>query len=211
MAILGELVPRRTRRHRFRRGCGLLSLSLALFVAGAVQAADAVSTTNPATASPAVASEYQLKAVFLFNFTKYAEWPATAFSDAQAPFVIGVLGDDPFGASLDEIVQGEKVNGRPLVIHRYNSAKDDLKSCQILFVSQNEAAQLDQIVASLKGRNVLTVGDVDKFTDRGGIICLVMEKNKIRLKINLEAAKAAGLTISSNLLRAAEVTGHAQN
>jgi YfiR/HmsC-like len=199
MAILGVLALLCASRHRSRWGCGLLALAVALFAVSTAPAAD-----------PGAASEYQIKAVFLFNFTKYVDWPATAFADAQAPLVIGVLGDDPFGVALDETVQGEKVNGRALVVRRYHQ-KEEIKDCQILFVSQTEAPQLEQIVAGLKGRSVLTVGDTDKFTDRGGMIWLVTENNKIRLKINLDAAKAANLTISSNLLRAAEVTGHTKD
>ncbi len=125
-------------------------------------------------------------------------------------FCYRILGDNPFGAVLDEAVRGEKVNGRTLVVRRF-STKEEVKDCQVLFVSQSEAAQLEQIVAGLKGRNVLTVGDMEKFTDRGGMIGLVTENNKIRMKINLDAVKAANLTISSNLLRAAEVTGHAKD
>lgn len=201
METLDACANCRNRPARLRSSRGWAVLALAAL---AVRLAPAAAPAAP-PASPAIASEYQLKAVFLFNFTKYVEWPATAFADAQAPFVIGVLGDDPFGSALDDTVRGEKVNGRTLVVRRY-SARDEIKNCQILFISQSEAARLEQIVAVLKGRNVLTVGDFDKFTDRGGMIGLVTEKNKVRLKINLEAAKAAGLTISSNLLRAAEIT-----
>jgi len=208
MAILGERDRHRIRRQRPRWGRGCLALLLAGFAASAAPAPAPAAATSSAT--PAVANEYQLKAVFLFNFTKYVEWPATAFADPQAPFVIGVVGDDPFGAALDDTVRGEKVNGRALVVRRYGP-KDEIKDCQILFIAATEAARLEQITAGLKGRNVLTVGDTDQFTDHGGMIWLVMENNKIRLKINLDAAKAAKLTINSNLLRAAEVTGHSAN
>jgi hypothetical protein len=204
--------------HGFRRGCRLLALVAGLRAASVASAADAAAapaagpaaSANPTAVSPLAAGEYQLKAVFLFNFTKYVEWPAAAVPDAQAPFVIGVFGDDPFGSVLDDTVRGEKVGGRPLFIRRY-ATEGEIKDCQILFISQSEAPQLEQIVAGLKGRSVLTVGDFDKFTDGGGMIWLVTENSKIRMKINLEAAKAAGLTISSNLLRAAEVAGHAKD
>jgi len=210
METLDVLALRCACHHRFHWGRGLLVLAVALQAASAAPAASP--PVAPPPASPTTASEYQLKAVFLFNFTKYVEWPAATFTDSQAPFVIGVLGDDPFGPALDETVRGEKVNGRALVVRRY-TAKEEIKDkdCQILFISQSEASRLEQIVAALKGRGVLTVGDFDKFTDRGGMIWLVTENNKIRLKINLEAAKAANLTISSNLLRAADVAGHATN
>jgi hypothetical protein len=216
MEILAAWAPfSRYGRQRFQRNCGKVALLLTLVSCNAtLTAADTPAPATPApvtpAASPAIAREYQLKAVFLFNFTKYVIWPATAFSGDQAPFVIGVLGDDPFGDALDDTVRGEKVNGRALVVHRY-TAKEDVKDCQILFVSQSMASQMDQIAAGLKGRNVLTVGDADNFTDHGGVIGLVTVNNKIRLKINLDSAKASNLTINSNLLRSADVTGHATN
>ena len=148
--------------------------------------------------------EYQVKAAFLFNFCQFVEWPAEAFPEAQTPLVIGVLGEDPFGGYLDEIAHGEKVNNHPLVVQRYHRT-DEIKVCHILFISQSEAKHLEQILESLKGRNILTVSDIDGFAQRNGMIRFVTEKNKIRFRINLEAARAANLTISSKLLRAAEI------
>src|SRR5438552_6249404 len=139
------------------------------------------------TAPPA---EYQLKAVFLFNFAQFVEWPPEAFPEARTPLIIGVLGEDPFGAYLDETVRGEKVNNRVLAVQRYRRV-DEIKTCHILFISHSEASRLEPIFASLKGRNILTVSDAVDFTRHGGMIRFVTEKNKIRLRINLEAAKAA--------------------
>jgi hypothetical protein len=156
------------------------------------------------SAQPASSREYQVKAVFLFNFAQFVEWPTNAFPEAQAPLVIGVLGEDPFGAYLDETVRGEKVNNRPLAVQRYRRV-EEIKTCHVLFISRSETDRLAEILAHLKGRNILTVGDADNFAQRGGMIRFVMEKNKTRLKVNLEAAKAANLTISSKLLRPAEI------
>ena len=147
--------------------------------------------------------EYQVKAVFLFNFAQFVDWPQKAFPEAQTPLVIGVLGEDPFGTYLDETVRGEKVKDRPLVVQRYRRV-GEIKTCHVLFISRAETDRLEQILASVKGRNILTVGDAEDFALRGGMIQLVTEKNKIRMRINLEAVKAAGLTISSKLLRVAE-------
>jgi hypothetical protein len=155
-------------------------------------------------AQTAASKEYQLKAVFLFNFAQFVEWPTNSFPDPRTPLVIGVLGEDPFGAFLDEAVRGEVVNEHPLVIERYRQVAE-IKECHILFISQSEAGRLDRIFESLKGRSILTVGETESFAGRGGMIRFVIERNKIRLKINLEAAKAAGLTLSSKLLRPAEV------
>ena len=148
--------------------------------------------------------EYQVKAVFLFNFTQFVEWPADAFAHANTPLVIGVLGEDPFGAYLDETVRGETVNGRPLIVARYRRVQE-IGDCQILFISRSETEQLEQILASLVGKPVLTVGDVEGFARRGGMIDLATVSGRIELRINLEAAKAARLTISSKLLRPARV------
>ena len=152
----------------------------------------------------AQSKEYQIKAVFLFNFAQFVDWPTNAFPEAQTPFVIGVLGEDSFGSYLDETVRGEKVNNRPLVVERYRNA-DQIKSCHILFISRSETDRLEGIFHGLKGRSTLTVGDYDGFAQRGGMIRFVTEKNKVRLRIGLEAAKAAHLTISSKLLRPAEI------
>jgi len=154
-------------------------------------------------AQTAPSKEYQVKAVFLFNFAQFVEWPTNAFTGPQAPLVIGVLGDDPFGAFLDETVRGETVNNHPLVVQRYRQL-DEIKECHILYISQSESARLEQIFSGLKDRNILTVGDVEGFAMKGGIVRFVTDK-KIRLRINLEAAKAANLTISSKLLRPAEI------
>jgi len=149
-------------------------------------------------------TEYQLKAVFLFNFAQFVDWPQESFPEAQTPLVIGVLGEDPFGTYLDDIVSGETVNNRQLEIQRYRRV-DEMKTCHILFISQSESKRLEQIVAALKGRSVLTVSDSVGFTRSGGMIRFVTERNKLRLRINLEAATAANLTISSKLLRPAEI------
>jgi len=193
MALLTVFAPRWAKRGLKTLPAVWLVLS-ALLLAGAPQA--------PVTAmSP---TEYQLKAVFLFNFAQFVDWPQESFPEAQTPLVIGVLGEDPFGTYLDDIVSGERVNNRQLEIQRYRRV-DEMKNCHILFISQSESKRLEQIVADLKGRSILTVSDSVGFARSGGMIRFVTERNKLRLKINLEAATAANLTISSKLLRPAEI------
>jgi len=157
-----------------------------------------------ASAQTGASKEYQVKAVFLFNFAQFVEWPRAAFSGATSPLVIGILGGDPFGAYLEETVREEKVNNRPLEIQRYHGV-EEIKTCHVLFISRSEAKHLEQILVSLKDRSILIVGDGDDFIQRGGMIRLATAQNKIRLIINVDAAKAANLTISSKLLRAAEL------
>lgn len=148
----------------------------------------------------------QVEAVFLFNFTQFVDWPPQAFADPSSPIVIGVLGSDPFGAALDEAVRSEVVKGHPLVVHRAQHI-EELADCQILFISRSERAHLMPVLAKLRGRNVLTVSDLNEFASEGGMICFVLINNKVRLRINLEATRAAGLTLSSKLLRFAQIVG----
>jgi len=157
-----------------------------------------------ASSAVAVSPEYQVKAVFLFNFAQFVEWPPQSFENAAAPFVIGVLGTDPFGAALEGAVRGETVEGRTFVIERYRSVTE-IRHCQILFISRSEAAHMEDIRAVLAGHSILTVSDIEDSSQRGVMIRFIAESNRIRLRINADAAKAAGLSISSKLLRPAEL------
>jgi hypothetical protein len=150
--------------------------------------------------------EYYLKAAFLFNFAHFVEWPRQAFESATAPMVIGILGNDPFGESLDELVSHESVHDRPLVVRRYRSV-DEIDSCHILFISQSESSRLDRILAALAHRSVLTVGETRDFAARSGIIAFELRQQRLRLQINVPAARAAKLTISSMLLRQSQLVG----
>ena len=150
--------------------------------------------------------ETQIKAVFLFNFSQFVEWPASSFADAQAPLIIGILGKDPFGNYLEQTVNNEKVNNRPIIIQHYNNA-GEIKMCNILFISLSEKDQLAETYKALQGRPILTVGDTRNFIREGGMVRFVTENDKIKFQINVNAAKAAGLTISSKLLRLAEIVG----
>ncbi len=152
-------------------------------------------------------SEYQLKAVFLFNFAQFVDWPPSAAQDSQPPqppLLIGILGDDPFGTFLDETVRGERVGARPIQVRHYRRIAD-IEECNILFISRSENERVPDILSVFKNRPVLTVSDADDFASQGGIIEFFTDKSRIRLRINLDAADAAKLTISSKLLRVAEV------
>ena len=159
-----------------------------------------ISVAHGASAAPTPSAEYKLKAVFLFNFAQFVEWPARAFPEPTAPLVIGVLGDDPFGAYLDDLVNDEKIGDRPLIVRRYKRT-EDIAECHIVFICRSEAKDLGKIVTRLKDRSLLTVSDADTFTRQGGMVRFALENGKIRLRINVEAAKACDLTISSKILR----------
>jgi hypothetical protein len=151
-------------------------------------------------------SEYQVKAVFLFNFAQFVEWPAQAFPNPASPFVIGILGTDPFGPELDAVVRGEKIDKHSLVIERYRDI-GELHNCNILFIGRAEIGELPHILEVLKGRSILTVTDAQDGDPGGVMIRLVTRSNRIRLRIDVGAAKAGNLVISSKLLRPAEIVG----
>lgn len=151
-----------------------------------------------------ITKEYQVKAVFLYNFTQFIEWPPDAFAQPDAPLVIGILGPDPFGKYLDETIQGEKVNGHPLVVQRFQTLAE-VAHCQVLFISTDEKNQWKPIFEYAKAKHVLTVGDVTNFSRQGGMVRFFPEENKIRIRINLTSVKDADLKVSSKLLRLAEI------
>jgi hypothetical protein len=150
--------------------------------------------------------EYQVKAVFLFNFAQFVEWPRAAFADPVEPLVIGVLGSDPFGQFLDQTVQDERVNGHPIVVQRFANLRE-LQRCHILYVASSEMPRLADILARAHPQHTLTVSDADQFAVRGGIISLMTVAGKIRFGVNIQSAEAAQLTISSQILRRAEIVG----
>jgi len=158
------------------------------------------------TAAP---SEYQVKAVFLANFSRFVEWPASAFASPDAPFVMGVFGHDPFGADLDAVVKGGSVNGRPLVVRRVRSAAE-AANCHILFIHQSERRRLPELLSALDRHSTLTVSDIPGAAQLGVMIRLVTEGGRVHMRVNVESARAAELVISSNLLRAAEIVAGGQ-
>lgn len=151
-----------------------------------------------------VTQEYDLKAVFLLNFARFVDWPGESFEDAGSPIVIGVLGQDPFGSTLREAVANETAHDRKLVVRQCQSV-EELESCHILFVPESEATRWAPLAGRWTRRSVLTVGESKAFATRSGIIGFELSGRKLRLSINLLAANAARLTISSKLLRQAEI------
>ena len=154
--------------------------------------------------------ESQVKAVFLFNFTQFIDWPAKTFTEPESPMIIGILGDDPFGNYLEQATLNEKISNHPLIIQHYKTA-GEIKKCHLLFINISNKEELDHTFKTLEGRNILTVGDSRNFIRQGGMIRFFTENDKIKFQINVEAAKAAGLTISSKLLRLAEIVTSKNN
>lgn len=155
--------------------------------------------TLPIKGTSQTVSEYDVKAVFIYNFTQFIQWPEASFDPSQEAFVIGVLGDNVFGKALEEAVAGEKYQSRPIVVKYFTAAKD-IENCQVLYVgnSVNAAKQFSD-------RAVLTVGERPDFMQHKGLLRFYQEGNKLRIEINQAAASAAGLSISSKLLRLATI------
>lgn len=143
--------------------------------------------------------EYQIKAAFLYNFTKFVEWPVDRFADESAAIVICVIGENRLGEILEHTVTGKMVKNRPLDIRRIDDV-GDLDPCHLLFVGLSDREQLRRIVAMSHGANVLTVGDMDDLGEFGGVINLIKKANKIRFEINLVAAKQAKLKLDLKLV-----------
>jgi hypothetical protein len=145
-------------------------------------------------------AEVKVKAAFLLNFAGFVEWPAAAFQSAADAIVIGIYGADPFRDFLDRLVESEVISGRKLEIRRYRPGTTP-SGCHILFVSESEARTLPSLLERLRKQPVLTVSNLPGFTEQGGMIQLRTERGRIRFQINQSAAQAAGLTLSSRLLR----------
>jgi hypothetical protein len=177
-----------------------LFLSLALLTLG---------VRPPARAQEAAPSEYQLKAAFLYNFAKFVSWPPEAFPEPSSPFVIGVIGDNPFGEDLEHTVKDKVLNGHPFAV-REVKALSEVKNCHILFISASERKRLPEILEAARGANVLTVSELERFLQSGGMIHFIMEGNKVRFEINDEPARNSGLKISSKLLSLARGAGRGQ-
>lgn len=159
----------------------------------------------PAYGQPAVSDEYLVKSAFLYNFAKFIKWPKNAFPDDNAPMVFGVLGKDPFGSHLD-LLEKKTVNGRPIVVRRAKSI-EQLLHCQVLYISPSEGADLGPVLAGVKGLPILTVSDIPEAACHGGVIGLYKSQSKIRFAIDLRAAGASGLKVSSQLMKLSRVCG----
>jgi hypothetical protein len=165
-----------------------------------------VAGLSGARSGNAASLEYKVKAAFLYNFTKFVEWPPQAFAGPAAPYALCVLGSDPFAEDLDLAAADKTVQGRPITIRRLSDLKGTA-GCHILFVSLSERGKLATVFAALGAAPTLTVGEADDFTRAGGCVRLFVEDNRVRLEINLQAADRARLKVSAKLLSVARVVG----
>ena len=148
--------------------------------------------------------EYQVKAAFLYNFAKFVEWPPQTFKNSSEPIKVCVLGQDPFGRTLEEAVRGKQIEGRALLVRNISDARQ-AGNCQILFVSFSERKRLPSILVGIKAASILTVGEVEGFTAEGGVVNFRLENGRVRIEINVQAAEQSRLRISSKLLSLAQI------
>jgi len=149
----------------------------------------------PAQAAP----EYEVKAAFLYNFAKFIDWPGSTATNLSAPFVLGIVGEDPFGDRLAGIAQHEKIKGRTMEIRHYRPG-DDLTGCQVLFVARAETARAQDLLRLAQEKSILSVGEDEEFLDQGGMIAFAIVEKNVRFDINAKAMGKAELKCSSKLL-----------
>ncbi len=148
--------------------------------------------------------EYQVKAVFLYNFIKFITWPESVFPNFDTPVTIGVLGANPFGSFLDELIADEYIRNRKIEIHTSDNLSD-LQDCNLIFISKSEHGRLDEILSGIGSQPIVTVGEIENFTRHGGIINFYLEGNKVRFEINNDSAQQRGIFISSQLLNLSKI------
>jgi hypothetical protein len=165
------------------------ALLVGLLLAGGVVLADP---------EPPVISESQIKAAFVYNFTKFVEWPADSFPTARDPIVIGVLGEGALTIELQTIVADRRVNGRTIVVTNVQTV-EQVNAAQVLFVSAAEDARFAELHAAVRNSPVLTVGESPAFSAAGGAISFVQQGSKLRFEINMASAERSGLKISGQL------------
>jgi hypothetical protein len=148
------------------------------------------------------ASEFQVKAAYLYNFGRFVQWPEESGAEHSESFEICILGADPFGQTLDATLAGGMIAGKSVAAKRI-AKPQEINNCRILFISSSEEGHLKEDLAALDKTRVLTVSDIPRFSERGGMIGFILEGNRVRFDVNLDSAQGAGLTLSSELLKVA--------
>lgn len=156
------------------------------------------------TSQETVPSELEVKAAYLVNFAKFAEWPSAAFPDAGSPIIVGVLGRDPFGEILDRVLAGQKAGSRPFKLRRGKRIAD-MEGCHLLFIAEADRDRVGDALSELRGRNILTVSDSENFASLGGVIGFYVDQKRIRFEVNPQALEKQGLKLSSKLLKLARI------
>lgn len=143
-----------------------------------------------------------MKAAYLYSFGRFVEWPPSAPAVSDESFNICVLGDNPFGRQLEDVVANGSMKEKPVRVRSITRVEDS-GVCRTLFISVSEDVRIAKILETLDHTAVLTVSDAPQFAQRGGMIGFATEANRIRFTVNLPATQAAGLSVNSELLRVA--------
>lgn len=186
------------------KACIRVVLRQILIVCAVVGGLTFITVNSPLQAENKIFKEYQIKAVFIYNFVNFVTWPEDTGSDKEAPFIIGIAGDDAVQGFLEKVVADETVKGRKIVV-RYIDAFTLPLDCRILFISKTIRKDALQILKAAAGRKILTVGDFKGFIQAGGIINFSHAQGRIQIEINKTGADLAGLAISSKLLKLAQI------
>lgn len=181
----------------------VLAPCLRATVCAALLACGAAATAAAQNGPP---KEYQIKALFLFNFVQFVEWPESAFSGPAAPLRIGVFGENPFAGSLSATVLNETVRGRRIEV-THSERLAGLLDCHLIFVPASERHQIVAVLAEIGARPILTVGETPGFAQRGGVINFYLEGQRVRFEINRAAAQRQRLKLASQLLSLARIVG----
>lgn len=174
----------------------------ALFAAIACAAWCALAPTAVAGGETGGFQEYEIKAGYLVNFPKYIDWPEDAFPDPEAPFKFGILGENPFGDVLGELLRGLELHGRPAVLVSSDDPAD-LHDCHVVYTALAMDAGAADAIDALRDSRALTVGEQEGFAERGGMINFVRQDAKVKFEVNLKSANRASLNLSARLLRLA--------
>jgi YfiR/HmsC-like len=149
-----------------------------------------------------VATEYQVKAAYVYAFTKFVEWPPSKLSSTTSAIQICVFNNPGLELELSRLISGKSVAGHSMIV-RAVKGEEALRECHVLFISSGSASTLRHILESVQGASILTIGEKQGFLDAGGIINLVSQDAHVRFQVNRRAAKAAGIHVSARLLSVA--------
>jgi hypothetical protein len=175
------------------RPLGLAGIGFALLVARPAAAADEETAFD----------EYKVKAAYLYNLTKFVTWPDSSFPSPDSDFVIAILGADPFGQPMDQLLLDRTAIGRRIRLERVDSV-ERLARCHILFISRSMESGAQTILEQLAGQPVLTVSDMAGFGEIGGVFAFYLEGPNVRFEVNQSAARKSGLQVSAKLLSLAK-------
>ena len=197
--------PRAASRRR-NGGCppaggGMPAAAAVLVCASLLGAPSGSSFAQP---EPPPLFEQEVKASFIYTVAKFVDWPETAFGAPGAPMVFAILGDDLIGDALQRVVEGKSVKGHPVAVVRA-ATLDDLAGCHVLFLGRSEGPRLREILDRLRGSNILTVSEAERFALHGGVMELLLDQNMVRFEVNVDAASRSRLAISSKILRLGKV------